>query len=468
MALGRRKGERQEDLWVAAHRVPSSSGHPFYDALNRLLKSIDFDRELEARCEELYRDGGRPSIPPGVYFRMLLVGYFEGLGSQREIAWRCGDSLSLRRFLGLGLTDHAPDHSSLTRIRQRIPAEIDEWVHREVLAIAATKKLIGGRTVAVDSTMIAANAAMKSMVRRGDGSDWPTYVGKLADDAGVEIKSKDDLRRFDRKRRGKRVSNDDWTSPTDPDSKIARMKDGTTKFAYKVQHTVDLEDGIVLDATVHDAETADSALLEDGIVSAQVNLDEAETEIEIKEAVADKGYHKAEVLADVAELGVRTYIPQPRSAYKRRWLKKPESHRDAYHANRRRTSGRRGRALQRKRSEYVERSIAHSCGTGGFRRTTLRGRENVQRRAGLQAVAMNLGTILRRMLGAGTPKGLADLAKRLRADFLGVTSALRTVLRSVIARTSLWSGIANRLLAARGYQLRLARIRSMRSSSTGC
>jgi len=468
MALGRRKGERQEDLWVAAHQVPSSSGHPFYDALNKLLKSIDFDRELEERCADLYRDGGRPSIPPGVYFRMLLVGYFEGLTSQREIAWRCGDSLSLRRFLGLGLTDRAPDHSSLTRIRQRIPAEIDTWVHRKVLGLAAAKKLIGGRTVGVDSTVIAANAAMKSMARREDGSDWETYVRKLAEEAGVEIKSEEDLRRFDRKRRGKRVSNDDWTSPTDADAKIARMKDGTTKFAYKLQQTVDFKEGIVLDATIQDAATADSALLEEGIVSAQVHLAETEIEVEIEEVVADKGYLKAEVLADVATLGVRTYIPQPRRANKRTWVNKPESHRDAYRANRRRTSGRRGRALQRKRGEIVERSFAHSCETGGFRRTTLRGRTNVQRRAGLQAVAMNLGTIVRSMLGAGTPKGLADLAKRLRADFLGVISALRIYLSSMIAPTSLWSEVGARLLAVRGRWIRFARGRSMRPSSTGC
>ncbi len=431
MALGRRNGEQQRELWVAAHQVPNSAGHPFYDALNRLLKSIEFDRKLEERCAVFYRDGGRPSIPPGVYFRMLLVGYFEGLKSQREIAWRCGDSLSLRRFLGLGLTDRAPDHSSLTRIRQRIPTEIDTWVHQEVLGLAATKKLIGGRTVGVDSTVIAANAAMKNMARRDDGSDWKAYVGKLAEEAGVEIKSEEDLRRFDRKRRGKRVSNDDWTSPSDPDAKIARMKDGTTKFAHKVQHTVDFEKGIVLDATVHDAETADSAMLEEGIISAQVHLDKAETEIEIQEVVADKGYHKTEVLADVAEFGVRTYIPQPRSSFKRRWHDKPDAHRDAYHANRRRTLGCRGRRLQRKRGEIVERSFAHSCGTGGFRRTTLRGQESVQRRAGLQAIAMNLGTILRSMLGAGTPKGLANLAKRLSTGFATVFSILRASLRNV-------------------------------------
>jgi transposase len=435
MALGRRDGEQQGAFWVPAERL-QSPGHPFYDALNRLLAEIDFDRRLEELCAPYYKDGGRPGIPPGVYYRMLFVGYFEGLPSQRAIEWRCADSLSLRSYLGLAAQERVPDHSSLTRIRQRLPLEIDEAVHEMVLGLAATRDLLEGKTLGVDATLIEACAAMRRIVRREDGRDWKAYVKGLAEEEGVEIQDDEDLRRYDRKRRKKRVSNKDWKSPTDEDARITKMKDGRTRLGFKIQHAVDMQSGIVVDAAAHTADTADSAALEASVLSAQVHLDAAGTGAEIAEVVADKGYHKAEVLAVLAEHGVRTYVPERRQTGRRRWTDKPASWKAAVYGNRQRVKGARGKELQRGRGEKVERSFAHACDSGGMRRTTLRGLVNVHRRAVVQAVAVNLGTILRSVIGVGTPKRLAELSKAPRAAEFALSDALgaaRSVLNASIA-----------------------------------
>jgi transposase len=433
MALGKRGGEKQGALWVPSDRL-RSPGHPFYDALNRLLASVDFDTQLEKLCEPYYREGGRPGIPPGVYYRMLFVGYFEGLGSQRAIEWRCADSLSLRSYLGLSATERVPDHSSLTRIRQRLPLEIDEAVHRMVLGLAATRDLLEGKTLGVDATLIEACAAMRRIVRREDGRDWKQYVEGLAEQEGVEIKDDEDLRRFDRKRRGKRVSNKDWKSPTDPDARITKMKDGRTRLGFKIQHAVDMESGIVVDASAQTAETADSAGIEAGVRSAQEHLDEAGTGCEVAEVVADKGYHKAEVLAGLADMSVRTYVPERRDARRRRWTDKPAEWKAAVYGNRRRVKGSHGKELQRRRGEMVERSFAHACESGGMRRSTLRGLASVHRRAVVQAVSMNLGTILRAVLGVGTPKRLAELSGALLAAGIGSLRASRAACNALTAR----------------------------------
>lgn len=433
MALGKRSGEKQDTLWVPSDRL-RSPGHPFYEALNRLLASVDFDRRLEELSEPYYREGGRRGIPPGVYYRMLFVGYFEGLPSQRAIEWRCADSLSLRSYLGLSATDRVPDHSSLTRIRQRLPLQIDEAVHRMVLGLAATKDLLAGKTLGVDATLIEACAAMRRIVRREGGKDWKQYVEGLAEEEGVEIKDDEDLRRFDRKRRGKKVSNKDWESPTDPDARIAKMKDGRTRLSFKIQHTVDMESGIVVDAAAHTADTADSAAIEESVLSAQVHMEEAGTDSQVREVVADKGYHKAEVLATLAGHGVRTYVPERRDARRRRWTDKPAGWKDAVYANRRRVKGNYGKNLQRRRGEMVERSFAHACDSGGMRRSTLRGLLGVHRRALVQAVAMNLGTILRSMLGVGTPKRLAELSRALLVAGIGALRAVSGAWDALTAR----------------------------------
>jgi len=406
MALGKRKRQQQE-AWVATCDLPQSPGHPFYEKLNGLLAEAKFDDYAEELCRPYYADGvGRPGIPPGVYFRMLLVGYFEGLNSQRAIAWRCSDSRSLQRFLGHSITDPTPEHSSLTVIRQRLPLVIHEHVFAKVLQIAQDKKLLHGKTTAVDSTLIEAEAAMKSIVRRDSGDDWKEYVRKLAAEEGIENPTDEELRKFDQKRKGKQVSNDEWFNPNDPDAKIAKMKDGRTHLAYKTEHAVDLESDLVLAAPVYHADESDTQTLPQTLTMAQVNLILAGSDEEIKDAVADKGYHSNETVTWCQSLGIRTYIPERESRHGRRWTDKAPEEKSAVYGNRRRVRGKRGKALGRLRSEYTERGFAHTCETGGARRSRLRGLIDVAKRYLMYVAARNLGVIMRALFGIGTPKSL--------------------------------------------------------------
>jgi transposase len=439
MALGRHKNERQPDLWIATDQLPRSEGHVFYRKLNGLLREVGFDAFVETLCKPYYHDAhGRPSIPPGVYFRMLLVGYFEGIGSQRGIAWRCGDSLSLREFLGIPLTEDTPDHSSLSRVRDRLPLEIHAAVFQFVLQAAETKGILKGKTIAVDSTTLEANAAMKSIIRRDTGEDWRAYVKRLMQEQGViaegEEPTVEEIARFDRNRKDKKVSNEEWQSSTDADSRIAKMKDGRTHLAYKAEHAVDLDSELILAAPVYHANEADAETIGPTIGEAQDNVVAAECEAEIEEAVADKGYHKNETLAELEFTeGLRTYIAEPKQNQRRNWRNKPEEQRQAVTNNRRRIRGRRGRALQRERSEKVERSFAHVCETGGSRRTWLIGIDKVRKRYLMSAMAHNLGIMMRRLFGMGTARSLqaeGGLAAALHIALFVATKRLRRLLPS--------------------------------------
>jgi len=443
MALGKRKHEQQE-AWVATTDLPKSPGHPFYRKLNRLLAEAGFDTWLESLCRPYYADGqGRDSIPPGTYFRMILVGYFEGISSQRGIAWRCSDSRSLAEFLGCGPMEETPDHSSLSRIHVRLPLEVHEAMFVFVLKVAAQKKLLAGKTVAVDSTMLEADAAMKSIVRRATGEDWKTYLRGLAEEQGIENPTDEELRRFDKKRKHKKVSNADWVSPNDPESRIARMKDGTTHLAYKAEHVVDLKTDLVLSATIYPADQGDSETLADSVVQAQINVIQAESPANIEEAVADKGYHAAETVALVNEtLGVRTYIPEPQRKVPWKWSERPENERRAVTANHRRVRGARSKKLQRRRSELIERSFAHVCETGGARRCWLHGMLKVSKRYLLQVAARNLGLIMRKLFGIGTPRGLQKEGDAASSPYLLIFAVWRVVGTSIRDLSSLLALLA--------------------------
>ncbi len=428
MALGKRKIEQQA-AWIATNELPKSPGHPFYKKLNVLLAEAGFDSWLENLCAPYYAETGRDSIPPGVYFRMILVGYFEGISSQRGIAWRCSDSRSLAEFLGVPAHEETPDHSSLSRIHSRLPLEVHEAMFVFILKLAAENRLLAGKTVAVDSTMLEADAAMKSIVRRATGEDWKTYLRGLAAEAGLENPTDEELRRFDKTRRDKKVSNDDWVSPNDPESRIARMKDGTTHPAYKAEHVVDLDTDLVLSAAIYPADRADTETLAESVVQAQLNVIAVESPANIEEAVADKGYHAAETLATVNQtLGIRTYIPEPKRKTPWKWSERSAAERAAVTGNHRRVRGRRSKKLQRLRSEYVERSFAHVCETGGARRCWIHGLLTVSKRYLLQVAARNLGLIMRKLFGIGTPKGLQkeeDLAAPVYLLMLMVWSVIR-------------------------------------------
>lgn len=405
MAVGPREPDDQIE-WVMTCDLPKSPGHPFYQKLNQLLRESDFDRFCEALCAPYYAERlGRPSIPPGVYFRMLLVGYFEGISSQRGIAWRCSDSLALREFLRLRARQQTPDHSTLTVIRKRLPVEVHDQVFAKVLSIAREKGFLKGGTVAVDSTTLEANAAMKSIVRKDSGEDWKEYVTRLAQEAGIENPTDEELRRFDRKRKGKKASNDDWQSPSDPDARIAKMKNGDTHMAYKAEHAVDLQTEMILAAPIYHADQGDPDTLTETLIEAQQNLQEAGSAQIIEEAVADKGYHKADTLLECAEAEIRTYIPE-RKLKRRNWTDKPLGQQQAVYANRRRVQGAHSKRLQRFRSERVERTFAHVCETGGGRRSWICGLMEVTKRYLIQVAAHNLGILMRKLFGIGTPRSL--------------------------------------------------------------
>jgi transposase len=440
MAMGKRKQARQESLFITADQFPRSQGHPFYTQLNQLLGQAGFDVWLERRCQQYYHQEekrGQPSVPPGVYFRMLLVGYFEGIGSQRGIAWRCADSLSLREFLGIELGKQTPDHSTMSLTRTRLPQEVFHEVFQFVLRIAVDKKLLSGKTVGVDSTTLEANAAMKSIVRRDTGEDWQEYVTRLMrEERAIEPEQEptdEELRRFDKGRKNKKVSNEEWVSQTDPESRIAQLKDGRTHLAYKAEHVVDLESDLVLAAEVLPANHADTQTMADSVLEAQINLEQAGSTATIEEVAADKGYHSAAMLELCEYLGLRTYIPEPKRPHEARWTDKPAEFQRCVYNNRRRVKRSKSKHLQRRRSELCERTFAHICNSGGARRSWLRGLIDVSKRYLLTVAAHNLGRIMRKLFGVGKPKalqleaGLASLAQCL-------TSWLTTLLTVCLVR----------------------------------
>lgn len=431
VAMGRKK-RRQRSLFVSesAARAP---GHRFYEKLSELLREAEFDGFVEGLCEPFFdpdRSKGRESVPPGVYFRMLMVGYFEGIESERGICWRCEDSLSLREFLGLGLGDRVPDHSTLSRTRTRFGKEVFEEVFRFILRMVEKTGLLKGRVAGVDSTYLQADASMKSIVRKGTGASYRTYLRRLAEQAGVEEPTDEDARRMDRTR-AKTTSNADWESPTDSDARIMRMKDGRTRLTYKAEHVTDLETGAILSASVHPGDAADTATAADSLQTARENV-LAAVEVEDDdddddarpssgggtegsglltrpEVVMDKGYYKTELLEHLDTVGYRTYVPEPVRKHRRRWKGCSARMKKVALANRARTRRPKGRAHQRRRGEYLERSFAHVCETGAGRRTRLRGRFNVEKGYIVRAAAANLGLIMRALFGMGTPRGLAGL-----------------------------------------------------------
>ncbi|MCH7602088.1 MAG: transposase [Planctomycetes bacterium] len=412
MALGRRAAQRQDQLWVATDKIITGPGSPFYTRLNLILADADFDRFTEASCAKFYAgETGRPGIPPGVYFRMLMVGYLEGLDSERGIAWRCADSLSLREFLGYELTKATPDHSTLSVIRGRIDLETHQEVFVWILGRLADHKLLKGKTIGIDATTLQANAALRSLVRHDSGEAYREFLESLAKASGIETPTREDLAKLDRKRK-KKGSNDDWLNPHDPDAKITKMKDGRTHLAHKAEHAVDLETGATVAVTIQPANRGDTTSIGETLCEVMENLDalsDDEHRYKMEESVKDKGYHSNGVMIDLAEMEVRSYVSEPDRG-RRNWKGKQEE-RDAVYANRRRIRSDRGKRLLRKRGELVERSFAHCYETGGMRRTYLRGHENILKRLLIHVGASNLGLLMRTLIGSGTPRGLHDRMK---------------------------------------------------------
>ncbi len=385
--MGRKRKRPQDTMWVATSDLPKSPGHPFYQRLNQVLAANSFDAFVEAACRRFYAPTlGRPSLPPGRYFRVMLLGYFEGMGSERAMAWRAADSLAIRSFLGLELDEAGPDHSTISRTRRLIDVETHQRVFAWVLERLAKGGLLVGKTIGIDATTLEANAAMRSIVRRD----------------------------------------------TDPDAKITKMKDGRTHLAHKAEHAVDVETGAIVAVTVQGADEGDTSTIGKTLEEAEAQFEavmEKTDEVDadgLSEVVADKGYHSDRTLVELEDQGLRSYLSEPDRG-RRKWKDDLDAQQAVY-ANRRRIRGERGKRLHRMRGELIERLFAHLYETGGMRRTHLRGHPNILKRLLIHAAGFNLGLVMRTSIGVGTPRGLQGALQALLGSLARLTSSLGAVL----------------------------------------
>jgi transposase len=420
MAVGKRKTQDQQALFIPTTKLPQSVAHPFYAKLNEVLAGWKFDAFVEELCAKFYDEKiGRPGLAPGKYFRLLLIGYFEGIDSERGIAWRCSDSLSLRSFVGYRLDELSTEHSTISRTRRLIDLETHQQVFQWVLKVLADYDLISGKTVGIDATTLEANAAMRSIVRKDTKQNYQEFLTDLAKASGIETPTREDLARIDRKRKNK-ASNDDWENPHDPGAKITKMKNGSTHLAHKQEHAVDMDSGAVIAVTIQPADEGDTTTWRATVEETYQNLNAVRENEQaarnlhpnsVEELVADKGYHSNQTMADFVELEIRSYVSEPDRG-RRDWEDK-EAERDAVYANRRRIRGKRGKELMRGRGELIERSFAHVLETGGMRRTHLRGRINILKRMLIHVGGFDLSLVMRKLIGIGTPRGLQGLISRL-------------------------------------------------------
>jgi transposase len=439
MAMGR-DSEAQPDLIVTWAEIPRSPGHVFYDRLQKLLVDAGFDGFVEESCKAYYAPRmGAPSVPPGRYFRMLLIGYFEGIHSERGIVWRCSDSLSLREFLRLSSREKVPDHSWMSKTRSRLPHEVHDEIFGWVLALVAGHDLVKAERIGVDASTMEANAALRTIVRRDNGETYREMLMRMAKESGIDTPTADDLVRLDRKRKGKKLSNADWESPSDPDAKVARMKNGSTRLAYKPEHAVDLDTGVIVAAPIHRADKGDTATLDPTLEAAAQNLADiglAPTSEECCDLVADKGYHSRDVLKRLDGDVWKTRISEPAAPNGYLCWHGDEAARKAVYANRSRLKSAVGRRAMRKRGEMVERSFAHVLDRGGMRRAWLRGRENLHKRYLIHVAGFNLGILMRALFGCGTPRQAAGASQA----FLFVIQTDSALLMAFVAQSAGESG----------------------------
>jgi transposase len=421
---------------VVRRRVAQRTGHPFYKRLNEVLDNAKFDRFCEKSCAGFYHQKlGRPSLPPGQYFRIMMIGFFEGLDSERGIAWRLADSLTLRQFLSIGLDEKTPDHVTISRTRRLIHAATHQRIFTFVLEQLAQAGLIKGKTIGVDSTTLEANAAMKSIVRRDTGESYMAYLKRLGEAEGIDAEDAAALLRMDRKRK-KKTSNADWQSSSDQEAEITKLKDGRTALAFKAENAVDMETGAIVAVTTHGGAAADTATIQETVIEAAIAVaeliaeptPEGEYSVDldvVREVVADKGYHSNEAVLGLDELEVRTYIAEPDRGT-RNWLGKA-AEKAAIYGNRRRIQGNHGKSLQRQRGERIERNFAHQFDTGGLDRLYVRGKENVHKKFLIQAAACNLALLMRSVYGSGKPRAAHDRVMGAIFTILTVMKALEDI-----------------------------------------
>lgn len=402
---------KQNDFWVMSGELPKATPDTFYRRVNLTLEKIEFSKEVWEICKPAYADrskGGAPGIDPVVYLKMLMVGFFENLGSQRAIAARCADSLSIRGFLGYDLVEATPNHSSLTVIRDRLSVEQLEAIHRVLLKALRAHGLLKGRKLGIDSSVIEANASLRGLEHRNTEESYWDYVKRLAEEAGIDPQDTKAVRRFDKKRTGRKTSNQDWHNPHDPEAKVGRTKDGATDMIYKPEHVSDLETGAVVQVEVRPGDAGDNDhTLCERVMAAVGTLIEAMPEVAPEklgsELCADEGYFAIGPIAELQACGVRTVIGDPQAA-KRQCENLSEEERVAWRRARRAVKSQSGKALLRQRGSHLERSFCHVLDHGGLRRTTLRGGDKLTKRHWVAAMTHNLSLLLRHLIGYGTPK----------------------------------------------------------------
>ena len=418
----RERSEEQAELWVMAGELPAATPSAFYRRVNATLEKIGFARQVWAICEPAYADpsrGGRPGIDPVVYLKMLSIGFFEDLPSERAIANRCADSLSIRGYLGYSLMETTPDHSSLSVIRERLSLEQLEAIHRVLLGALREHGLLRGRKLGIDSSVIEANASLRALEHRNTEQGYWDYVRALAAEAGIDPEDHQAVRGFDKRRKGRKTSNQEWHNPHDPEAKVGRTKDGACDMIYKPEHITDLESGAIVTAVVRPGDAADNDdSLCERMMAAVGTLSEvdpaAPLESFAREMASDEGYFAIEQIAQLQQCGVRTVMADPQRRRRKPAKASPE-HRSALRRASRATRSASGKALLRKRGEHLERSFCHLLDHGGLRRATLRGCQKLTKRQLGAAMTYNLSLLLRQLFGVGTPKQALASSKKLIA-----------------------------------------------------
>lgn len=440
-------------MWVVRGKLPKASPNAFYEKLDKVLNDIGFARAIRGVCGPAYADeakGGRPGIDPAVYFKMLMVGFFENLPSERAIASRCADSLSLRAFLGYSIEEATPDHSSLGVIRKRLSAAMYQQCHEVVLRGLREHGLLKGRDLGIDSSIIEANASLRALEQRNSGKAYWDYVKELAAEAGVDPEDAKAVRRFDRKRKGRKTSNKEWVNPHDPDAKVGKTKHGATDMVYKPEHVTDLESGVIVRAEVRAGDAGDTEglverTLEATEVLSRVCDDPGQGKVG-RSLTADEGCFSAEGAFSLQSERIRAVIGDPHGA-RRNNKDKPRLIRQALGKAKRAVRSKSGKALLRKRGEHLERSFAHVLDHGGLRRATVRGLENLSKKQVGAVMAFNLSVLMRHKVGKGTPKQwLAGVAGAFCRHMGGLLARFWTYGRRLTIRA--------KLLQRRGWELR--------------
>ncbi len=400
--------EKQIELWIPTSELKIKPQLKFFEILESFLLSVGFGDYVRKLCAAYYcaDNACRPPIDPEVYFKMLIVGFFENIRSERGIASRCDDSFSIRHFLHYDINESTPEHSSLSVIRKRLPISVNYKVFSFVLTEMKKRGMVKGKNLAFDSSVMEANASLRALKNRMTEESYQEYIKKLAEENGIDTSDKAAIAKFDRKRKDRKTSNAEWYNPYEPDAKIGKKKDGAVDMIYKPENVVDLDTGAIIDVNLLNGDVSDSTDNTEKIINAQARLndisDDPTNAESVETATADKGYYDTDTIAELRKSGIICIIPD--RIDHRNLSKLNESQANAVIATCEQVKSDFGKDLLKRRGMHVERSFAHILDCGGMRRTTLRGNENIAKRYIVAAACYNLSMIMRLTFGIGTLK----------------------------------------------------------------